>query len=459
MIRLLFLLILIGISFQIVRLKGSKKLPWFFAGILFFPQTIVFLEKPTFTFHRLIILVFLLSSFGDVSKLWKEFKAYPLKVPTLIVLASLVCICLADSHAGIFASGFRLFFIFVENFLICFLVYFYVRTAQESLSLYRILITFFLFFTLYGLVNYLTGISEYNQIISKGFNTIDFANKYNLSGRDRSRISSFAWHPIYYGLLLGAVILLNIFLLNLKRFVTYRKYLYIFSLMLLTANLFLTNSRTPLVATVLGLTVYIMFGFRLGQRIKLIFAGIVVLIGVANLVPSAAKIWEQTINTFTSKGASIEGSSIEMREMQMNASLVLFYAKPVFGHGFNYISEGMGYASDDSNKTDSSFAGFESYVYKLLIEQGAFGILSNLYFFFSLFIILFSYRQNKSKAVKSVKYFSIGVVCMFLVFIIGTGDMGSFIFIMSLLGVNIKLLNILTREEKMVKKQFPTTAH
>jgi hypothetical protein len=74
----------------------------------------------------------------------------------------------------------------------------------------------------------------------------------------------------------------------------------------------------------------------------------------------------------------------------------------------------------------------------LLIEQGSIGIFANLYFFIFLFRYLFKTRSKVDLLGQKLIYLSVSMTITFLIFIIGTGDMGAFMVFMALLGINLK---------------------
>ena len=439
--EILFLLIATVLSVLIWIEKGSKKLPWFFAGVLLFPQTIILLEKPYMPFPRLIIFVLFLTMIFQESNLWKKYRTFPLHNTINFIFGLLLLIGLVDNRLNFFLKLYRPVYYFAENFLILYLTYHYIRKIEDVAFIYKKILFIFILFSLYGVINYVGGESQYTRFISETYKLIDFGNRYTDIGDARFRISSFAWHPIYYGYLLSVAITLTLFVLYSMKIVTRIRVIYGILLVLLVVNLIWTNSRTPLLAMIAGVMVFFVFGLELKRKLRLALSGLLLVVLVSSLFPSAITLLDESINTFTAKGSKLEGSSVEMRDMQTLASLKLFVENPYFGHGYGYIFEDLGYSTDSEKKTSSKdFAGFESFAYKLLIEQGLAGIIGFVAFLFSLIRFLIKSRRKGKSNIRKLTFFSIGMVVSFFLFIFGTGDLGAFTFFMALLGINIKAI-------------------
>ena len=441
--QFVFTIILLFWAIQIVTQKGYIKLYWFLSGILFFPSSVVILTSPYTTFPRFLLMLFFIVLVFQSEKLWSKFRNFPLFFSISLVFVCLLLIGLLDVRIDPFSKITRPLFYFLENFAIVFLTYFYTKSIRDVKKIYNFIILCFVIYGLYGVVNYITKVCKYSSFIAEIYNSTDFGNSYTITGDSRFRIASFAWHPIYYGLLLAFAILLLFFIYNEKYIQVYSKFFYVTILGLLGVNLLWTNSRTPLVSLLIGLSFFYLSALKLGNKVKIALIGVIVLFGVFSISPGSLKLFDESIKTFTSKGSKLEGSSVEMREMQMGASVLIFMRNPLFGNGFNYISEDLGFSSDENKSvSDSDFAGFESYIYKLLIEQGSIGIFGNLFFFFYLFRYLVKMRYQVDALGKRIIYLTVSMTITFLLFIIGTGAMGSFIVFMAILGVNIKAIQL-----------------
>ncbi|MRX68168.1 O-Antigen ligase [Flavobacterium resistens] len=455
--KILFILITLFLSTQIVIQKRYKKLIWFFIGILFIPLSVVVIEYPYTNFPRFIIVLFCLCFFIQNSRTKTKFNQFPLSLPLLITFVCFFLIGLFDERIDFASKIMRPIYYFLENFIVVFLAYFYIKSLNEVKKIYNFILVCFCLFTIYGIVNYITKYDSYSGFIAEIYKSVDYGNRYTINGDSRFRIASFAWHPIYYGFLLSNAILIVALVFMEKRMQIYSRFFYIIVLFLLSLNLFWTNSRTPLLALIMGLSFFYLFAVKAKSKIRIALVGVIAIVSIVSISPESLKLIDESINTFTSKGSKLEGSSLEMRQVQMAASVIIFNKSPYFGNGFNYISEDLGYSTeDDKRSSDIDFAGFESYIYKLLIEQGSIGIFANLFFFIYLFNYLFKMRKKVDLMGKRLIYLTISMTISFLSFIIGTSDMGSFMVFMTLLGVNLKGIQLSSKKvnSSFLKKEL-----
>ncbi|HVW15541.1 MAG TPA: O-antigen ligase family protein [Mucilaginibacter sp.] len=274
-----------------------------------------------------------------------------------------------------------------------------------------------------------------------------------LGAIERPRISSFAWHAIYYGFLLNTGILLCAFFINVYSGGYGQKTKYVYLLILLLVNLVLVNSRTPLLALAFGFLVLFLWEFNLANKLRV---GVLVIVLFSSLVfiPKGRQIVSAAFSALTSTEQSYEeGSSLDMRIGQLQASYDLFKKKPVTGNGLYYIKETLGFSRDwNQSKSDKDLYGFESYVYELLIEQGLLGIIGNIFLFASLFIFFIKNNISKNRGTKKLSLLGIALLVAYLSFIIGTGDMGSFPVFMIVMGITIKGIVLLNPFETILSR-------
>lgn len=445
MFKVIFFILVLFVIYQIVTRPGPVKLLWFFGSVLFIPEYVVLIPSPQMPFYKILLYVLLLITIKDL-KWMKSFKTFPYKFALLTMLVAYLVIGLFDTRVTTFYQIYRPLNFFLENFFVMFLTWYHIRDTKDIKMFYSKLWIFFAILTVYGVCNLLTRHNEYNAILSNGFGVVDFANYNMLESAERFRVSSFTAHPIYYGFLVTLMLLLEFFFLTNFRFSKRTRNKHILLTILLFVNLLLANSRTPLFSLVLGGMIYVLFALKIKQRLTIVTSAILI-VGFGSLVSESVRtLVTKSLDTFSSEQNSQfeRGSSVDMREKQLEASLLIFAQKPVTGNGFNFIQEGLGYSSDkDQRDSSSELYGFESYLYKLLIEQGLIGIFSNI-IFFSLLVIWLLKMVNKVNFLgKKMISITIGALLGFVFFIIGTGDLGTFLFFMGIFGINVKFIYLM----------------
>lgn len=434
----LFLLIAGIFVIQIIKRPATEKLIWFFTGILIFPQDIEFITSPSVTFPRLLIYTLLIVSYYQNKQFWLEFKNFPLRRSLLPLLILLLITGLADERLSLFYKVYRPLTYFFDRFFVIFLVFINVRSIPDLFRIYRNIFRIFILMSIYGMITYMLKTNPYADFINTAFGGTGLANVYMESGMERFRISSFAWHAIYYGLLLAINVLMLTFYISFVKEGSRSAWLLWTTMLLTLVNLILVNSRTPVLSLGIGLGIFYLFAFTLKGKFKLALMGLLVLTSTYFFLPSSLNIVDQTIKTFTSKGAEVSGSSLEMREIQFAASWLIFQKSPVTGNGFNYINEDLGYNRDEKlNVSDKDFAGFESYIYVLLIEQGLCGIIGTVMYFASIIIFHVKLRKGIGFVGKKLIYLNIAITVAYFLFILGTGELGSLFYFNCIVGLNL----------------------
>lgn len=434
------------ISLGILKSKGVNRLVWFFTGLLFFQDRIIILESPTVVnFNRLLIYVLFMAELLNPPKLWAELKAFPLIRSLTIVFLGFVSIGIFDDRHDVFLNLYRSIDLFVQTFFVIFLCYVNLKENADWEKLIKFFMISSIILCLYGFFIFVTKLNPVDVFITKTYNSVSFYDQY-VDLEERFRINSFVTHPIYYGYLTGAL-----FLLGTYGFVYIRKlkWLCLLAMIFLFLNLLLTNSRTPLFAFVFGLFIFIYFLLKNVSTIRIALIGLCVGVGLYN-VPIVQQKVDNVLDIFEPGGGKVtDGSSLKMRNMQLAVSYDEFLKSPIFGNGFYYINETLGYSSDSEKTTSSdNFEGFESIIYELLIEQGLVGIITNIIFFTSVarYFLINKYVNRIFTGL------GLGILVMFIIFSVGTGTLSSEIITMALLGIIIKFIELEHARVRLFRK-------
>ncbi|HTE25974.1 O-antigen ligase family protein [Flavitalea sp.] len=437
--KLFFLVAAIVFFWGILQSSGVKRLIWFFTGILFFSDRIMIIEFPTkMSFDRLLIYSLMFSEIVKSGKLIPKIKYYPLVSSMIIFLVGVLTIGVFDERIGLVLKIYRPLDYFVQTIFVSLLCYINITKTQDWEKLVKFLLVSSLIMGIYGIFNFFTLSNPLDHLITTLYRSVSPFDDY-AQGSGRFRINSFVSHPIYYGYLCGIFSLLAFYsFFYLKQL----KQLSIVVMLLATTNLILANSRTPLLAFAIGLIIFILLAFRTLAKIKMLIAIGFICCVIYN-IPIIHESVENTVDAFRVNGGNTSGSSLNMRTLQLQASYNEFLKNPIFGNGLYYIEEDLGWASTEQERTsDPDFEGFESYFYQLLIEQGSVGIFVTLIFIAS----IISYLFKKRVVDKQISAFGFSILCMFLVFSMGTGTLHSWIISMGLIGICSKYLELKQHE-------------
>jgi hypothetical protein len=420
-----FTLCALILGFGIIRLKGTARLILFLIGIMFFQERVNLFH--VVTFHQFLIYILILSECFDPQCL-KNIKSFPLIIPLTIIFIGYICMGMFNDRHPFITNAKVVFDTFSSTFLFIYLFYSNFKKDTNWKKFYNYILASSLLLCVYGFYSYVTKTDPYDRIITTTYHTTSAFDTYSLELDGRFRINSFVSHPIYYGYLLGVLLL---FLLCHFINISKQKKISLLVIVFVFANLLLTNSRTPLIATFFGIATFMVLSLNENVKYEIALYSIFICLAVYNVPFIQAKI-NNSIDIFQSGGEKTNGSSIDMRTKQFDASYAVFLKKPITGNGLGYIVEGLGFNAKDDTY-DSDFKGFESYLYDLLIEQGIIGMVTNAIFFVWV-IVYFLKRRTVSKQLVGL---GLGIIVMFLIFIFGTGSMGSWPITMGALGMLI----------------------
>ncbi len=435
-IHILFTVLSIVISILIFKLKNASKIALLFFVLIFLPSNIIIIKEPIqLSPARLSIFSLFISTILSNKKLFFNIPK-ELKIGIAGIFFSLLFIGFLDERLDLFQKIYRPFYVFIENFLLLALIYVNINKYKELIFLYKILFIYFFIVTIYGLLNYFLLSNPYYEIITNLYGGVNFFNSYLFSDVRQFRINSFIVHPITYGYF--CVLLLFIVLQNMLLYKVNFKLVILIVLLLI--NILLTNSRTPIIAFLFSLILYFLIT-NIKIKIRIVFISLSIIFLALQINKS---ILIDSMNVFNRK-ETLGGSNLTLREIQLYSSYLLFKNKPLQGNGINYIFESLGYRTEEYEKSDKSLMGYESYIFKLLIEQGLLGILGNAMFFGAIFYHFFKKKNTINNKVKIFINFGIIITFSFMSFIIGTGELYSFQFSISLIALQLKAVSLIEK--------------
>lgn len=385
-------------------------------------------------------LIFVLSSHFIVLYLLNEdFKAkianFPFRIGIKTLGISLLLVTLF-SKMPFFSSLFNYISILVEYLIIFVLVWNVFESEDEIKNVFDGLFISFLVITFYGLFTKIFQVNPYlNLVNTEGFRDISFSYDDIVRGNIFGRIQSVFYHPISYG---GFMALLMPFVFwrifhadyDIKNILLY------LLIILLVLNIFLTNSRSPIIFVLIALS-----GFIFTKQIKNIIKYGIPLIGVVFIL----MILSGSLNDYftTIKGAvffwdeeielEIGGSSILSRELALLTALGYFLQHPFTGHGLTMLREIVKF------QTDPFLGNAPSFLFELLVDTGLAGIVGYSVLFSN---ILLKYKgflsTNLSEETLDLIKITITTIIGYIVFINITGELNTFSFFLILVALTSK---------------------
>lgn len=172
-----------------------------------------------------------------------------------------------------------------------------------------------------------------------------------------------------------------------------------------------------------------MWVFHLSRNVMYGMIAVILLIISYNTVPAVEEKVNQLTDVFL-EDSDTKGSSIQLRMAQY--MYVLIYTE-----GNEWLGLGSGYWThfyDVDPRSIRDLFGIESVIFVYLLERGIIGLV----IWATFYTIIFRYFGRNRKRNKSLTGLGASILTLYLVFSIGTGELGSVYPTMLLLGFTIK---------------------
>ena len=256
-----------------------------------------------------------------------------------------------------------------------------------------------LFSTLMGILEYIMSMNLFREFFGSNSEIMFFDDeRLGMAGR----ICVASSHPLDWGQC--CIILLGASFLLFRDFLSQKKSIILFSLLII--NCVLTGSRSSIFPIIIlaALNILLYMKDRLRKyvwSVAIIFVGFV---AVLNSIDSSMKESVMGImmpwSSDAGKEANVGGSSVELREKQMENSLYFIGDKNLWvGMGYGLVhnrKEGDGDLFENAH-------GLESVVFVTVIEQGIVGLIC--FFIFYIFLYFSSLKYTQDCHIKIILFF------------------------------------------------------
>lgn len=410
-------------GFQIYRSSGEKRLNWFICSLLLLGYA-SFIERPHLPASRFFLITYLLS-------MWRhhEFRniKFPLKIPFIIYLIGLFVISFNANHLSLFYKIYKPLILLLETYGVIIVGYVSARSCKH---ISRPIIIVLFIVLLYGIFTFITHTDPYRFIINPQDLDVDFfVNSYLFGGR--TRIASTWSHPISYGFICCVFFFVC---LSAKHWIG-KKYKLL--LLILLFSIIFCGSRTVLLCFLLMGACYIVTTFKTSKQIQYFL--IIISVGLLStiFIPPITDKMESLVETIQGKDTT-SGSSLDMREMQLEASLAIMSEFPMTGGGLDYAREVMGFGTDTWNREyREELQGLESIAYTILIERGIVGIVIEIMMIY--FILLYALRRRKCDRVDAGMVLTLEIG--FVIFALSTSTLDSWLITMFFIGYYMYMIH------------------
>ncbi|MBO4718384.1 MAG: O-antigen ligase family protein [Prevotella sp.] len=375
----------------------------------------------------LLQAVFLLSEWRNLPRYFKRWRYTPcLWIPLLIVSFSALLAALTSPYTGIIEI--------IESDLLfgCFaLVYAFWAVKNEKslkpilqISLYCLIVL-----TVFGVLNYITKSADFVNALTEGKTSkiregVALGDVY--AEGTRFRVQSMFKYAFDYGYICAAILLLH---LHGRYRHLENKMEFMIALVCCLFGILTCGCRIVWASAVLSIACYSLWVFQLKRNVIYGIVAVMVMIISYNTIPAV----EERVNQVTdilSENSETGGSSIQMRISQYMYVLYYTEGNELLGLGKGYWA--YTYAEDPYSV--SGLQGVESIILQYLLERGIIGLV----LWAACYTIIFLYFRRHKQKNKMLTGLGVSILSLYLVFAIGTGELGSVYPTMLLLGIVIK---------------------
>ena len=412
------------------------KREWKAAMLVMGAMTLTLVNIPVIPLHKanlLLQVAFLLSEWRDLPRHFNRLQNTPcLWIPLLTVSFSALLAALTSPYTSIKETmEYELLF---KYFAIAY-AFWAVRKEKSLKPILQVSLYCLIVLTFFGLLNYIDKNAIFVNALTEGQTTrygdVALGDLYTES--DRFRVQSMFQYAFDYGYICAAILLLHLhgWYRHLES-----KTEFIIAIACCSFGILACGCRIIWVCAIFSLICYSMWVFQLNRNVIYGMIAVILLILSYNTVPAVEEKVNQVTDIFA-ENSETSGSSIQLRMSQY--MYVLIYTE-----GHEWLGLGKGYwehfyVVDPEAIRD--LWGVESVILQTMLERGIIGLV--LWAAFYTVIFLYFVRNRKKR--RSLTGLGASVLTLYLVFSLGTGELGSVYPTMLLLGMVIKIIEYKNR--------------
>lgn len=435
--KILFGVLIIFFTIQILRCKGFDRLFFYFSAILLIPMHYSIFPYISFLRgHLIFVTAFFVSMLINEKYAFKSLLKCPLWWPLLAILISFLLIGFFDPRFSFFQGVYKAFLAFVSSYLAFLIGWFGVRRLSYAKlrQLLRRLLRLSLLFTFFGVITF---IFRYNPLM-EDLDIGNFSREAELSLRGFRVVSTFVSSSVF-GFVTG------FFALTATLFLPNKKRIDILATALLFINSLLSSTRAGIIPILIVVCIYLIRNFfvpskkyiRYLSAVLCLFILLFILLpeNTFNVVSQYSTIISSTFDD--SAQEMVGGSSYDARLIQISTAFKYLAEKPWFGHGLGYAGE---------NTLDPGLLGMESYLCFLGVEYGIVHICCVLAFF----ICLLVFWVKKRTVDRKLATFSFLITLSFILFLsfAWVGDI--WLYVLPFLGISSRILYLKGQNQRIL---------
>ena len=408
------------------------KREWKAALLVMGAMTLTLVYVPGIPLHKanlLLQVAFLLSEWKSLPQHFNRLRHVPyLWIPLLIVTISALLAALTSQYTGI-AETIQSELLF-KYFALAY-AFWAVKNEKSLKPVLQVSLYCLIVLTAFGALNYIQKNAIFVNALTEGKTSmiqedVSLGDVYMDSGR--FRVQSMFKSAFDYGYICAALLILHLhgWYRGLEG-----KIAFAIALACCSFGILICGCRIVWVSAIFSIACYSMWVFQMNRNVMYGIIAVILLIVSYNTIPAVEQKVNQVTDAFV-ENSKTGGSSIQMRMSQYASVLIHIEGNEWLGLGKGYWAHS--YAED--NESVSGLYGVESVILQKLLEQGIIGLILWATFYS---IIFFYFGRNRTK-IKALTGLGASTLTLYLVYSIGTGELGSVYPTMLLLGMTMKMI-------------------
>ena len=408
------------------------KREWKAAMLVMGAMTLTLVNIPGIPLHNANLLLqaaFLLSEWRDIPRYFNRLRYTPyLWISLLIVSFSALFATLTSPYTGI-KETLKSELLF-KYFTLAY-AFWAVKDEKSLKPILQVSLYCLIVLTIFGVLNYIDKSAMFVNALTEGRTStihdgVALGDVYTES--DRFRVQSMFQYGFDYGYICAAILLLHLH--GWYRHLESKRD-FLIALTCCLFGILICGCRTVWMSAALSIACYSMWVFQLSRNVMYGMIAVILLIISYNTVPAVEAKVNQVTDIFV-EDSETEGSSIQLRMSQ-------YMTVAIHIEGHEWLGQGKGYWEHIYAKDRESIRGLygvESVILQTLLERGIIGLILWATFYS---IIFFYFWRNRTKR-KAITGLGASTLTLYLVYSIGTGELGSVYPTMLLLGISMKMI-------------------
>ncbi|MBR6043020.1 MAG: hypothetical protein IKP37_10370 [Paludibacteraceae bacterium] len=431
-------LIVVAFSVSMFKAKPGEKVGIMMLTSICFDAVVV---EPIPVYRRakmLMVLALLLSEWKNLKFYYKDIHNYAITKYVSVLLASFVIMCLTSPH--ILNGDFQLWRLIVEQPLTytCLPLYIFcvIKDKDNLDAILKYVYYALIVVTVFGLLNFITKHSLFMDILGSVSKAGENVYGDTYANMDRFRVQSMFTLACDYGNICTMYLILIIYGYSVERL---SKIQLIVAVACCVTGILICGFRTCIVCALMSIVIFFLVGYKIKSSVKYFLLGTILTFLCYITIPVVHDKIDNAMTAFTASADETDGSSIEMRMMQLAAVFFHIEGHELTGCGYGYFLLDMGWG-DGGYKTliDKDLYGLEGMYLKLLLHQGYVGLFSYLIFIFG--IMIYAYKNIDDDRLTAAYLMS--SVAIYFLYANMTGEQSSTYSAMIAIGLGMKLIEL-----------------